>query len=126
MVGGNPECLDASTLDLIQQPPQSPMIGTLIAPLAVLFTFYVLEGKGNGAAATQHLSKLFHLSSMPREYIPLLTAEMLPILDRTSPLGNVIDLEKTSGSGRRICLRFWLRWRITWRMTRRCNGGRIC
>jgi Nup85 Nucleoporin len=61
------------------------MIGTLIAPLAVLFNFYALERKGNGAAAVQHLSKLIHLSSMPREYIPLLTAEMLPILDRTPP-----------------------------------------
>jgi hypothetical protein len=61
------------------------MIGTLIAPLAVLFNFYALERKGNGAAAVQHLSKLFHLSSMPREYIPLLTAEMLPILDRPAP-----------------------------------------
>ena len=80
--GGNTECLDPSTLNLLQQPPQSPMIGTLIAPLAVLFNFFALERKGNGAAAVQHLSKLFHLSSMPREYIPLLTAEMLPILDR--------------------------------------------
>jgi Nup85 Nucleoporin len=61
------------------------MIGTLIAPLAVLFNFYALERKGNGAAAVQHLSKLIHLSSMPREYIPLLTAEMLPILDRKPP-----------------------------------------
>ena len=61
------------------------MVGTLIAPLAVLYNFYALERKGNGAAAVQHLSKLFHLSSMPREYIPLLTAEMLPILDRIPP-----------------------------------------
>jgi Nup85 Nucleoporin len=57
------------------------MTGTLIAPLALLFNFFQLKLNGNAAAAVQHLSKLFRLSSMPRQYISLLMAEMLPILD---------------------------------------------
>ena len=60
------------------------MTGTLIAPLALLFNFFQLKLQGNAAAAVQHLSKLFRLSSMPREYISLLMAEMLPILDGKS------------------------------------------
>jgi Nup85 Nucleoporin len=60
------------------------MTGTLIAPLALLLAFFGLRDKGDTGAAVQHLSKLFRLSSMPREYIALLMAEMLPILDGNS------------------------------------------
>lgn len=73
--------MDPNVIDILRSPPPSPMTGTLIAPLALLFNFFQLKRKGNAAVAVQHLSKLFRLSSMPREYISLLMAEMLPILD---------------------------------------------
>lgn len=57
------------------------MSGTLIAPVALLFSFFELREKGNAAGAVQYLSKLFRLSSMPREYIALLMAELLPIFE---------------------------------------------
>jgi len=61
------------------------MIGTLIAPLALLYNFFDLKVKGNAGAAIQYLAKLFRLSSMPREYIALLMAELLPIFE-----GNIL------------------------------------
>jgi hypothetical protein len=57
------------------------MSGTLIAPVALIFNFFELREKGNAAGAVQYLSKLFRLSSMPREYIALLMAELLPIFE---------------------------------------------
>ena len=57
------------------------MIGTLIAPLALLYNYFELKQKGSPAEAVQYLAKLFRLSSMPREYISLLMAEMLPVID---------------------------------------------
>jgi Nup85 Nucleoporin len=76
--------MDPSVIEILQNPPPSPMTGTLIAPLALLFNFFQLKLQGNTSAAVRHLSKLFRLSSMPGEYISLLMAEMLPILDGNS------------------------------------------
>lgn len=73
--------LDPKLVELLQLPPQSPMTGTLIAPLALLYHFFDLKLTGNATTAIKHLSKLFRLSSMPREYIALLMAEMLPVFD---------------------------------------------
>lgn len=86
--------MDPNVINVLQSPPPSPMTGTLIAPLALLFNFYQLKHKGNAAAAVQHLSKLFRLSSMPREYISLLMAEMLPILDGTPPFLSITNLSR--------------------------------
>jgi Nup85 Nucleoporin len=85
-LGGTDQNLDPKLVEMLQSPPQSPMSGTLIAPVALLYNFFGLKVKGNAAAAVQHLSKLFRLSSMPREYIALLMAEMLPIFDGMIPL----------------------------------------
>jgi hypothetical protein len=81
IIGGSEEGVDPQLTELLQNPPHSPMSGTLIAPLALLYNFYGLKAKGNAAAAIQYLSKLFRLSSMPREYTALLMAEMLPVFD---------------------------------------------
>ena len=88
--------MDPDVIDILQSPPPSPMTGTLIAPLALLFNFFQLKHKGNAAAAVQHLSKLFRLSSMPREYISLLMAEMLPILDGMPPFLSITNFEQKS------------------------------
>jgi len=79
--GQNKELMDPNLVEILQNPPPSPMIGTLIAPLALLYNFFEFKRKGNAVEAVQYLSKLFRLSSMPREYISLLMAEMLPVLD---------------------------------------------
>ena len=79
--GGNDPRIDPKFVEILENPPQSPMTGTLIAPLALLFNFFELKRKGDIGSAVQHLSKLFRLSSMPREYISLLMVEMLPIFD---------------------------------------------
>lgn len=84
-LGGADQTIDPTLIEMLQSPPQSPMSGTLIAPLALLYNFFGLKVKGNAAAAVQHLSKLFRLSSMPRQYIALLMAEMLPIFDGPPP-----------------------------------------
>src|SRR5438876_5104979 len=86
IIGGDVSDMDPTMLEILQSAPQSPMTGTLIAPLALLFNFFQLKFNGNAAAAVQHLSKLFRLSSMPREYISLLMAEILPLLDGNSSL----------------------------------------
>ena len=80
-LGENNTSIDPNLVEILQNPPPSPMIGTLIAPLALLYNFFELKQNGNAAEAVQYLSKLFWLSSMPREYISLLMAEMLPVLD---------------------------------------------
>lgn len=79
--GGDDSTMDPKLVELLQLPPQSPMTGTLIAPLALLYHFFDLKLTGNATAAIQYLAKLFRLSSMPREFIALLMAEMLPIFD---------------------------------------------
>ena len=81
LTGGDDIVMDPKLIELLLLPPQSPMTGTLIAPLALLHHFFDLKTTGNATAAIQYLSKLFRLSSMPREYISLLMAEMLPIFD---------------------------------------------
>jgi Nup85 Nucleoporin len=73
--------MDPKLIEILQNPPRTPMTGTLIAPLAMLYNFFELKAHGNGAAAVEYLSKLFRLSSMPRQYIALLIAELLPIFD---------------------------------------------
>ena len=83
--------MDPEVIDILQSPPPSPMTGTLIAPLALLFNFFQLKHRGNATAAVRYLSKLFRLSSMPREYVSLLMAEMLPILDGTPPFLRVTN-----------------------------------
>ena len=85
--------MDPNVIEILQNPPSSPMTGTLIAPLALLFNFFQLKLQGNVPAAVQHLSKLFRLSSIPREYISLLMAEMLPVLDGNST-SNATDREE--------------------------------
>lgn len=85
LAGGDDSTLDPKLVELLQLPPQSPMTGTLIAPLALLYQFFDLKITGNATAATQYLAKLFRLSSMPREFIALLMAEMLPIFDGMHP-----------------------------------------
>lgn len=83
LAGGDDTAMDPKLVELLQLPPQSPMTGTLVAPLALLYHFFDLKTTGNATAAIQYLSKLFRLSSMPREYIALLMAELLPIFDGT-------------------------------------------
>ena len=83
VVGGNYPGLDPTLVEILENSPATAMVGTLIAPLAVLFAFFKLKQTGDDGAAIQYLSKLFRLSSMPREYVALLIAEMLPLLDGT-------------------------------------------
>ena len=85
-LGGTDQTMDPKLTEMLQSPPQSPMSATLIAPVALLYNFYGLKVKGNAAAAVQYLSKVFRLSSMPRKYIALLMAEMLPIFDGQTTL----------------------------------------
>ena len=71
--------MDEEFLEMLRAPPQTPMAATLIAPVALLYNFYELRKGGDGGLAVQYLSKLFRLASLPREYIALLMAELLPI-----------------------------------------------
>jgi len=73
--------MDPKLVEILGNPPPSPMAGTLIAPLALLFNFYALKRQEGVSEAVKYLSKLFRLSSMPRAYVALLMAEMLPLFD---------------------------------------------
>lgn len=116
--GGNTSQMDPKLIELLQSPPQSPMTGTLIAPLALLLAFFELKDNGDTGAAVQHLSKLFRLSSMPREYIALLMAEMLPILDGNYLSNPLLNGQRSGRQSldRRIYSKFSLPSRIMLQM----------
>lgn len=79
LTGGMDSEIDPEFVEILRNPPATPMAATLIAPVALLYNFYELRRSGDGGTAVQYLSKLFRLASLPREYIALLMAELLPI-----------------------------------------------
>ena len=88
--GGNDPNMDPKLVEILGNPPQSPMTGTLIAPLALLFNFYTLKHQNDASQAVQYLAKLFRLSSLPRAYIVLLMVEMLRLLDGSAQFSEML------------------------------------
>jgi hypothetical protein len=84
LTGGMDRDIDPEFAEILKSPPATPMTATLIAPVALLYHFYGLKRKGDSGTAVQDLSKLFRLASLPRQYIALLMAELLPIFAGTS------------------------------------------
>ena len=78
-LGGETTTFDEEFLQMLKGPPMSPMIATLLAPLVLLYNFFELRGRGDGVTSIHYIAKLFQFSSLPREYIALLMAELLPI-----------------------------------------------
>ncbi|CCG82715.1 Nucleoporin nup85 [Taphrina deformans PYCC 5710] len=61
----------------------STTISVLLAPYATLMTLYTLKASNEAPEAALHLSALLKSPDVPKEYMSILMAEMLPFLEPT-------------------------------------------
>lgn len=82
LIAGKIATDDTKLLDSLQttQSTTSTTISTMMAPFATLATMYRLKAAGDYKSAAQHLSALIKSPDVPRSYMGILMAEMLPFL----------------------------------------------
>ncbi|BFZ60685.1 hypothetical protein YB2330_001727 [Saitoella coloradoensis] len=74
--------------DILSEPGKnSHQLATLIAPYATLHAYYqyLREGRDGRIGAAAHLASILRAPETPRQYVPLLIAELLSLLDTNLP-----------------------------------------
>lgn len=95
---GKPFATDAALADVLQSPQNtsSSRIAVLMAPYATLSMFYYLKTTNDQVGASTHLAALLKSPDMPKNFLAVLMAEMLPLLgqvqEATFNLRDIFDI----------------------------------
>jgi nuclear pore complex protein Nup85 len=94
LMSGQPNSRDPYLTEAIQTPQatSSREISALIAPYATLVGVYEHRNSGNSEQYGVHLTALLKFPDLPRKYLPVLLAEMLPLLEERSPVLSSRDI----------------------------------
>ncbi|QSL64994.1 hypothetical protein MERGE_002298 [Pneumocystis wakefieldiae] len=87
LIQGYPANVDQLMETFLESPysSSSRSIASLLAPYAILKTFYQLKFQGKRCAAAHYLASLIKAVDIPKKYMLLLLAEMLHFLDDSLP-----------------------------------------
>ncbi|KTW29844.1 hypothetical protein T552_01048 [Pneumocystis carinii B80] len=86
LIQGYPANVDQLMETFLESPySSSRSIASLLAPYAILNTFYQLKFEGKRCAAAHYLASLIKAVDIPKKYLLLLLAEMLSFLDDSLP-----------------------------------------